>query len=106
MSPQEKSLTCFDCGEAYTFSVEEQQEYQAKGYINAPKRCPSCRQARKTRQMSSGSNRLVRPGFRPERQLFQATCAQCGQSAQVPFKPVEGRPVYCRDCYNTAKAGR
>lgn len=106
MSLQEKSINCFDCGAAFTFTVEEQEAFQAKGYSNAPKRCPTCRQARKARQLSSGNFRTVQPGFRTERQLFPATCAQCGKSTQVPFEPREGRPVYCRDCYNAVKTVR
>ncbi|NYT12772.1 MAG: DNA-directed RNA polymerase [Methanomassiliicoccales archaeon] len=31
--------------------------------------------------------------------MHKATCADCGQECEVPFKPTEGRPVYCRDCY-------
>jgi len=34
-----------------------------------------------------------------DREMHDATCAKCGQSCQVPFKPTEGRPVYCRNCY-------
>jgi len=33
------------------------------------------------------------------RDLYDAVCADCGKATQVPFKPTEGRPVYCRDCY-------
>jgi CxxC-x17-CxxC domain-containing protein len=45
-------------------------------------------------------------GGRGQRELFEATCAQCGAQARVPFKPAAGRPVYCRDCYsNRAAAG-
>ena len=33
------------------------------------------------------------------RQMFPATCAQCGQQTEVPFKPSGNRPVYCRDCF-------
>ncbi len=33
------------------------------------------------------------------RQMFDVTCSDCGKATQVPFKPMEGRPVYCRDCY-------
>jgi CxxC-x17-CxxC domain-containing protein len=33
------------------------------------------------------------------RQLYTVTCSSCGNETQVPFKPAEGRPVYCRDCY-------
>ena len=38
------------------------------------------------------------------RELHEATCAQCGGSARVPFKPVPGRPVYCRDCFASRAA--
>jgi len=34
-----------------------------------------------------------------QREMHKATCADCGNETTVPFKPTEGRPVYCRDCY-------
>ena len=39
------------------------------------------------------------------RQLYNVKCASCGKQAQVPFKPVGGRPVYCRDCYMQQRKG-
>ena len=33
------------------------------------------------------------------REMFDAVCSDCGKQTQVPFKPTEGRPVYCRDCF-------
>ena len=33
------------------------------------------------------------------RPMFDATCADCGQETQVPFKPTGERPVYCRECF-------
>jgi CxxC-x17-CxxC domain-containing protein len=33
------------------------------------------------------------------REMHKAVCADCGKECEVPFKPVSGRPVYCRDCY-------
>lgn len=36
---------------------------------------------------------------RPERESHKIKCSECGKMADVPFKPVEGRPVYCRDCF-------
>ena len=33
------------------------------------------------------------------RELFDATCSECGAACKVPFKPTEGKPVYCRECY-------
>jgi len=37
------------------------------------------------------------------REMFKATCADCGKECEVPFKPSEDRPVYCRDCYQKHK---
>jgi CxxC-x17-CxxC domain-containing protein len=37
--------------------------------------------------------------FGGPREMHKATCADCGKETEVPFKPTEGRPVYCRDCY-------
>ena len=33
------------------------------------------------------------------REMHKATCAECGSECEVPFKPTEGRPVFCRDCF-------
>jgi len=38
-------------------------------------------------------------GFGQPREMHEATCADCGAKCEVPFKPTEGRPVYCKDCY-------
>ena len=38
---QDKTLTCQDCGQAFTFSADDQQYHADKGYSNEPKRCPS-----------------------------------------------------------------
>jgi CxxC-x17-CxxC domain-containing protein len=38
-----------------------------------------------------------------DREMHDAKCADCGEETQVPFKPAEGRPVYCRDCYKKKK---
>ncbi len=32
------------------------------------------------------------------REMHKATCSDCGKECEVPFKPAEDRPVYCRDC--------
>ena len=33
-----------------------------------------------------------------DREMFPTTCADCKKETQVPFKPTEGRPVYCKEC--------
>ncbi|GEM_PF-972651 len=46
-------------------------------------------------------------GYRNDRErpkeFFKATCSDCGQECEVPFKPTEGRPVYCRNCFSKHK---
>ncbi|MBN1157668.1 DNA-directed RNA polymerase [Candidatus Woesearchaeota archaeon] len=44
-------------------------------------------------------NRGPRRSFGGPREMHKATCSECGQECEVPFKPVEGRPVYCKECY-------
>lgn len=41
-----------------------------------------------------------------DRPSFPATCSNCGQETTVPFKPTDGRPVYCRDCFKQMKGNR
>ena len=91
MSYTDRTLTCQDCGQSFSFSADDQEFFAQKGYTE-PKRCPSCRQARKAARGDSG-------GYGPPRQLFQVVCAECGQEAEVPFEPRGDRPVYCRDCF-------
>jgi len=94
----DKTLQCSDCGATFTFTAEEQEFYAAKGYANEPKRCPACREARRSQRSSFG-------GYRVNRQMYPAVCAECGKECEVPFEPREGRPVYCSECYNKIKLG-
>lgn len=43
---------------------------------------------------------------RVERTMHKAVCADCHKECEVPFKPKEDRPVYCKDCFSAHKAGR
>jgi len=40
------------------------------------------------------------------REMHDTICSECAQACQVPFKPTEGKPVYCRDCYAKKKPKR
>jgi CxxC-x17-CxxC domain-containing protein len=40
---------------------------------------------------------------RPPRQMYDAVCADCGKTAQVPFQPTGSRPVYCNDCFRSRR---
>ncbi|MDP2718600.1 MAG: 30S ribosomal protein S21 [Dehalococcoidia bacterium] len=48
MSFEDRSMQCSNCGAAFTFSAKDQEYFQSKSYTNEPKRCPECRQARKS----------------------------------------------------------
>ncbi|MFH1637471.1 MAG: CxxC-x17-CxxC domain-containing protein [Candidatus Woesearchaeota archaeon] len=44
-------------------------------------------------------------GFnRGPRDMHKAVCAECGQECEVPFKPQEGRDVFCKECYRKKKS--
>jgi CxxC-x17-CxxC domain-containing protein len=96
MSFEDKSLQCADCGVTFTFSAEEQEFFQSKGYVNEPKRCPECRQARK-------ASRYGGRNYGSPRQMYPAVCAECGKATEVPFEPRGDRPVYCSDCYRKVR---
>lgn len=93
----DKTLTCQDCGQSFTFSADDQEFFAGKGY-SEPKRCPDCRQLRKAERGFSGGG--ARQG---SREMFSVTCSNCGKPAEVPFQPRGDRPVYCRDCFNQAR---
>jgi len=101
MSFKDKTLECSDCGSTFTFTAKEQEFFQLKGYTNEPKRCPECRQARKTERQGSGGY-----DYRPQRQMFPVVCAECGKETEVPFEPREDRPVYCSDCFRKVRERR
>ena len=107
----DKTLVCQDCNQEFVFSASEQQFY-ADRQFSEPRRCPSCRAARKAQRgdFGGGSSHMGgggggRGGYSSgPREMFSATCSSCGREAQVPFRPSGAKPVYCSDCF-TARRG-
>src|SRR5438105_7857745 len=95
----DKILTCADCGAEFTFSADDQAYHQERGFTNEPRRCPSCRAARRT-ESRGGSG-----GYTTQREMFPVTCSECGKQTEVPFQPRGDRPVYCSDCYRKQQGG-
>jgi CxxC-x17-CxxC domain-containing protein len=95
-------LTCSDCGQEFTFAGEEQQFFRERGY-STPKRCKSCRQAKKNEQSSSGGYRTNGGGYQSDPRGTSVICSACGQQTTVPFEPRGDRPVYCQNCYGAQK---
>ncbi len=86
----DKTLVCKDCGKEFVFTAGEQEFFAEKGFTNEPQRCKECRDAKKQ-------------ASRANRQMYTAVCASCGKEAKVPFKPTEGRPVYCSECFSNMR---
>src|SRR5215216_7915056 len=118
----DRTLTCRDCGQQFTFTAGEQAFYQERGF-SEPQRCPACRQARKAQRSAGGgydSGGYGSGGYSSggygggggyssgggggsyssgPRQMYPATCSNCGKPTEVPFLPRGDKPVYCRDCF-------
>ena len=128
----DKNLTCADCGQEFVFTASEQDFYAQRGFTE-PRRCPSCRASRKAARNANGGGGAgssygsygagggysAGGGYgsggggggggygrdRGPREMFSATCSNCGKEAQVPFRPTSGKPVYCSDCFRSQRGG-
>jgi CxxC-x17-CxxC domain-containing protein len=92
-------ITCSDCGQTFAFT-EREQEYYNEHNLTRPKRCKTCRDARRANFSASNRGGGAAAG---ERQRFEITCAQCGKTDTVPFKPSSGRPVLCSACFSAGR---
>jgi CxxC-x17-CxxC domain-containing protein len=104
VSYTDRTLTCVDCGAEFTFSAEDQEYHASRGFTNEPKRCPSCRAARKSERGGARGGAGFSGGQR--RQMYPAVCADCGQPTEVPFEPRGDRPVYCFTCFSRRSPSR
>ena len=67
-----------------------------------------------TSQRPSGGNNPPKASQNPpppqqprrDRTLYEAICADCHKVCEVPFRPSEARPVYCKECFAKRKAGK
>jgi CxxC-x17-CxxC domain-containing protein len=94
MEFQDKVLKCVDCGTEFIFTAGEQLFFHDKQFKNEPKRCKAC----KTKRVAVlGAAPAAHGGY--SRVETRAVCSQCGKETTVPFKPTQGRPVFCRECF-------
>ena len=49
----DKTITCADCGQPFTFSQGEQEFFEQRG-MSEPKRCKECRAAKKAQRGGGG----------------------------------------------------
>jgi CxxC-x17-CxxC domain-containing protein len=95
MEFQDKNLRCVDCGAEFVWTAGEQLFFADKNFKNAPKRCKACKAKRASGAMVGSAPR--------ERIETHTTCSACGKETTVPFRPTQGRPVFCRECFQQRK---
>ena len=91
----DRLLTCVDCRGQFVFTAGEQIFFLDKQFKNDPKRCKPCKAKRATLGARPGGHSatgLTRTETRTE-------CSECHIETTVPFKPTQGRPVLCRQCF-------
>ncbi len=93
MEFRDKSLVCVDCQQPFIWSAGEQLFYHDRNFKNEPKRCKECK-AKRSARMGRGAR---------ERVETTTVCSQCGRETTVPFRPTQGRPVYCKECFEQRK---
>jgi CxxC-x17-CxxC domain-containing protein len=94
MEFQDRVLKCVDCGEDFVFTAGEQIFFHDKQFTNLPKRCKACKLKRAP---SHGTpNNFTK-------NETAAVCAGCGKETTLPFRPTQGRPVFCRECFGQQK---
>ncbi len=104
MDPQfvDRILTCSDCHGEFIFTAGEQLFFHDKQFKNDPKRCKPCKSRRSG--LSAVANGIAGPAAAGlSRTETRTECSECGVQTTVPFKPTQGRPVLCRQCFQ-AKA--
>ena len=94
MEYRDRVLKCIDCGAEFVFTSGEQLFFSDKGFKNEPKRCKPCKTRRSQSLSDHGRQRVE----------TTTTCSQCGKQTTVPFKPTQGRPVFCRECFQQRRA--
>jgi CxxC-x17-CxxC domain-containing protein len=93
----DKVLKCVDCGADFIFTAGEQAFFAEKNFKNEPKRCKACKTKLKEQKQSTGL-------AAPRGAETTIICSNCGREAKVPFKPAQGRPVYCHECFQQRRS--
>lgn len=94
----DRVLKCADCGNDFIFTAGEQLFFFDRQFKNDPKRCKLCKAKRAGlgRATEGAAAAAALPLSRTE---TRTECSACGVETTVPFKPTQGRPVFCRSCF-------
>lgn len=97
----DRLLTCVDCGGEFIFTAGEQLFFLDKNFKNDPKRCKPCKSKRAAGVNAAAGSGPAAAGI--SRTETRTMCSECGIETTVPFKPTQGRPVLCRQCFKNKK---
>jgi CxxC-x17-CxxC domain-containing protein len=97
----DRLLTCADCGGEFIFTAGEQLFFLDKQFKTAPKRCKPCKSRRSAQTAGATAGGPAAAGI--SRTETRTECSECGVSTTVPFKPTQGRPVLCRQCFKNKR---
>ena len=92
----DRLLTCADCRQDFIFTAGEQLFFFDKQFRNDPKRCKPCK-SRRAGGVATIAGVPAAAGI--SRTETRTVCSECGLETTVPFKPTQGRPVLCRQCF-------
>ena len=99
----DRFLKCCDCENDFVFTAGEQLFFFDKQFKNDPKRCKPCKSRRSGLSAAADGSTPASAGL--ARTETRTPCSECGIETTVPFKPTQGRPVLCRQCFQVkAKA--
>ena len=93
----DRLLTCSDCHGEFIFTAGEQLFFHDKQFKNDPKRCKPCKSRRSGLAAAANGTGPAAAGL--SRTETRTECSDCGIQTTVPFKPTQGRPVLCRQCF-------
>jgi CxxC-x17-CxxC domain-containing protein len=97
----DRLLTCADCGGEFIFTAGEQLFFVDKQFKNDPKRCKPCKSRRSGASTNATTTGPAAAGL--SRTETRTECSECGVVTTVPFKPTQGRPVLCRQCFKSKR---
>ncbi|MBU0531033.1 MAG: CxxC-x17-CxxC domain-containing protein [Candidatus Uhrbacteria bacterium] len=89
---------CSECGKSC--------DVPFKPTSGKPVYCSDCFSAQRgDRDRDRSHDKKPRHFDRGDKQMHQATCSECGNKCEVPFKPTGSKPIYCSDCFSNVEHG-
>ena len=103
MEFNDRVLKCSDCGAEFVFTAGEQLFFHDKQFKNEPKRCKNCKGKRVAVLGATAHGAPSSRGHSYTKTETRTNCSQCGKETTVPFRPTQGRPVLCRECFQQGR---